>query len=263
MARNAVIILALTGLASCGGGSGDTADASSGGQDAIASGPGLAGLLIDPAGAPAGNVDVLACQATTCAFGESDSDGRFDFAIEAPAEVALKTHADLTRTPRLAAALEPVAIVDGTLVQVGDLYIPDLPAGAVIAAESEDPQTLAAGDGLELTLSRADLTPPIGEILFDVAARKLAAQHIPPYPDLDGEEVVAVYAMHPFAATSASPMAVRAALDLPDGTQVKLRTISELDGNFSEAVPGQADGGFVTTDPGTGITRITYLVISR
>ena len=50
---------------------------------------------------------------------------------------------------------------------------------------------------------------------------------------------------------------------LPAGTPVKFRTIDEIDGSFSAAVPGRATGTHVTTDPGTGIGRLTYLVISR
>jgi hypothetical protein len=220
-------------------------------------------VLIGPDEQPLLDVQVLACQATTCLFGDSGSDGRFEFAVVPPANVALKTHTVLAQNPRLAAALEPVAVVDDTLVDVGTVYVPDLPAGSVIGPETEDPQTLQAGDELELTVNRADLTAPLGEFLFDVAARRLPEQHIPPYPELGGEQVVAVYAMHPFGGTSASPIGVRAPADLPDGTSVKFRTISEIDGTFSEPVTGQVDAGYAATGPGVGITRITYLVITR
>lgn len=225
--------------------------------------PGLRGLLIGPDEQPLSNVQVLACQATTCLYGSSGDDGRFDFIVEPPTNVALKTHADLTQNPRLAAALEPISIVDDSYVDMGTVYVPNLPAGAVLGPDTEDPQTLEVGDGLELTVNRADLRAPIGEFLYDIAARLLPEPHIPPYPALDGEQVVAVYAMHPFGGTSSSPMAARAPADLPDGTAVTFRTISEIDGLFSDPVPGQASGGFVATEPGTGITRITYLVITR
>ena len=48
-----------------------------------------------------------------------------------------------------------------------------------------------------------------------------------------------------------------------DGTRVKFRTINEIDGTFSAAVTGRATGTHVVTDPGHGIGRLTYLVISR
>jgi hypothetical protein len=147
-------------------------------------------------------------------------------------------------------------------VDVGTLYVPDLPAGAVLGPASDDPQILAVGDGLELTVNSADITPGIGEFLYDVAARRLPSQHVPTYPDLDPADVIAVYAMHPFAARSASPIAVRVPVDVPDGTAVEFRTLDELDCEFLDVVPGQVVDGHATSDPGTGIMRLTYLVLS-
>lgn len=251
-----VSLASLIMLASCGDGTSETGD-----DETVPEGPGLRGQLIDAAEQPLAGVQILACQATTCLYAESGVDGRFEFVIEPPADVALKTHAALASTPRGAAALEPVDIVDDSLVDVGTLYVPDLPTGVVIGP-SEDPQTLAIGDGLELTLIGTDITPSIGEFLYDIAATRLPSQHVPPYPDLEGTEVIAVYALHPFAATSSSPIAVRVPTDLPDGTTIEFRTINPLDGNFAEVVPGHVENGHAISDPGTGITRITYLVVS-
>jgi hypothetical protein len=229
----------------------------------VPTGPaGIDGVLIDAAGQPIGEFQVLGCLIDTCYFGESALDGTFSFDIEPPAEVALKTHAVITQTPRLAAALEPIRIIDDTRIQAGTLYVPELPPGATLDPMIEGGQTLSVGDELELTVRHADLTPPPGVFLNDLAARRIPAEHVPPYPDLGGEEVVAVYVLHPFETTSASPIAVRAPADLPAGTTVRLRTIHHLDGIFSEPVSGTADGTVVTTDPGVGITLLTYLVIS-
>jgi hypothetical protein len=224
--------------------------------------PGLGGLLIDANQQPLARVDVLACMASTCLFGESDADGHFEFLIEPPAAVALKTHPELARTPRWAAALEPVHIAD-SFVDTGVLCVPELPAGTVLGPDSSDPQTLDAGDGLELTVRRADLTPPLGEILHDVAARRIAPALVPLYAELAGEEVLAVYALHPFAAKSSSPVGVRAPVDAAEGAVVGFRTISEIDGTLSTAAPGRVVGGVAATDAGAGIGRLTYLVISR
>lgn len=245
-----------------------TTDSSHGSDgDVNPAGPGLAGTLASSADEPLGNEMVLACMSTVCLFGATQADGRFFFPIEPPADVALKTPEDLSVAPRRAAALCPVKIVDGSLVDVGTLHVPDLPQGAVLGPASMDPQTLTVGDGLELTLRRADLTPRIGDVLVDAAARLVPASQVCAFilasEALDGEEVVAVYALHPFAATSASPMAVRAPSDLPAGTPVSFRTISEIDGHWSEPVPGHADGAAVATDPSVGITELTWLVISR
>lgn len=226
-------------------------------------GPGLSGTLVDEAGAPIRFEQVLACMATVCLFGESGADGRFVFPIEPPAEVALKTLPDLSSTSRRAASLCPVRIVDDALVRVGTFHVPSLPPGVPIGPASADPQTLMVGDGLELTLRRADLTPRIGDVLVDAAARLVPPAQVCSQLDLGGEEILAVYALHPTAAVSASPIAVRAPSDLPAGTAVKFRTISELDGRLSDPAPGRATGTAVETDPSAGITELTWLVISR
>jgi hypothetical protein len=249
--------------AGCGDdGASSKPDAAELGPDA-ASGPGVAGLLVDYLGRPRPTTDVLACMATTCLFGKSGSNGRFSFAIDPLAQVALKTHADLTTTPRYAAVLQPVIVGGSSLVDVGMLYTPELPAGTVLGPASSDPQTIAAGDDLELTLHRGDMTAPLGEFLNDVAARRISADHIPTYDELAGREVIAVYALHPFTAKSSSPVGVRIPTTLADGSAVEVRTISEIDGVMSTPVAGHASGGFIRTDPGVGILRFTYLVISR
>lgn len=259
------------GLVGCSDAPGAGVDAmpapDSGGADTDAgedpTGPGLAGLLADEAGRPMPEVMVLACMATSCLFGESGADGRFSFAIEAPAAVALKTLEDLDAEPRLGAALQPVRIAGDELVEVGTLHVPSLPDGVRFGPVADDPQTLAAGDGLELRLRRAALTPRIGDTLVDLAARALSPETRPALAELADAEIVAVYALHPFAATSSSPIGVRAPSTLPAGTAVEFRTISEIDGSLSEPAPGVADGSAVSTSDGSGIHELTYLVITR
>jgi hypothetical protein len=224
---------------------------------------GLNGRLVGPDGGGLGGEDVLACTSTFCLYGETDAAGRFVFTFDEPARVALKTHADLDATPRRAAALRPCVLVDVSPQDVGDVYVPALPAGAPIGSAWSEPQTLAAGDGVELTLQRSSLRPAFGDSLVDVAAARLPADRVPPLPDLDGEEVLAVFALHPFAATSTTPIGVRLPADLsPDGP-VKLRTISELDGQLSAPVAATSDGAGLVTAVGEGLERLTYLVVSR
>ncbi|MDI1432775.1 hypothetical protein [Polyangium sorediatum] len=226
-------------------------------------GPGIAGVLKDHADQPIGGGKVLACMATICLFGDAEPDGRFFFPIEPTAEVAVKTLPDPTATPRKSAALCPVRIVDDSLIDVGSLHVPSLPEGALLGPAAADPQTLMAGDGIALTLRVADLTPYLGDTLVDVAARRIPPSQACPWVVPAGEELVAVYTLHPFAAVSASPIAVRAPSDLPAGTKVRFRSISEIDGAFSEPVPGEADGTSVATAPQTGLTELTWLVISK
>jgi hypothetical protein len=253
---NELMLLGLLGLvlAACEGGGED--------EGVLSDGPGLQGRLIDANEQPLPDVQVLACQATTCYYGQSDADGRFSFVIEPPADVALKTHANLASVPRMAAALVPVDIVDASLVDVGDVYVPELPDGVVLGPASDELQTCLVGDGLELSLRSADLTVGIGEFLYDLAARRLPPEHVQVDAELDGAQVLAVYALHPFAATSSSAIGVRVPVDVPDGTMVLLRTLSHLDGNVAEVVPAVVEDGHAVTAPDTGITRLTYLIVS-
>jgi hypothetical protein len=263
--RHEVVLLAsAAGLALGCGGSPGPGDAGSGGSADGASGDaGIVGVLVDASEQPIADEDILGCLATTCYFEKTAADGSFAFTIPLPAEVAVKTHPDPTRSPRWAAALEPILLETEGIVDAGTVYVPELPAGAVIDTTTDEPQVLAVGDGLELTVRQAELDPPPGTFLYDLAARRIPEAHVPPYPELGDRDVVAVYALHPFETTSGSPIEVRAPVELPDGTGVELWTIDQLDGTFSAPVPGRVDGGLVVTDPGVGISRLTHLVISR
>ncbi|MCX4240432.1 hypothetical protein [Paraliomyxa miuraensis] len=232
--------------------------------DSSVGGAGIVGMLIDANEQPIADEDVLGCLATTCYFGKTAADGSFAFTIDPPAEVALKTHPDPTRTPRWAAALEPIRLVDDDVViDAGTVYVPELPAGAVIDTNTDQAQVLAVGDGLELTVLAADLSAAPGVFLYDLAAARIPDAHVPPYPELGDREVVAVFGLHPFETTCGSPIAVRLPTSLPDGTTVELSTIDHLDGTLDAPVPGHVEAGFIVTDPGQGITRLTHLVISR
>lgn len=222
----------------------------------------LEGVLRDEHDRPVADTRVLACMANQCLYGASGDDGRFAFTIESRADLVIKTEPDPLAMPRRGAAMVPVQPGQLSEIDVGNVYVPDLPEGQALASVNA-PQTIRVGDGLELTLQRSVLVPPLGVALFDVAARRLKPSAVPVYPVLgEHERVVAVYALHPFASRSAIPIAVRAPSDLAPNTRVTFRTISDLDGTFSDPVPGVATGAFVTTDPGVGITELTHLVVA-
>jgi hypothetical protein len=223
----------------------------------------VTGVLKDEAGRPLARAKVLACMTKVCLIGETGADGRFSFSIDPPVAIVIKTEPDLAGSPRRGAAMMPVVLADRRVVDVGAVYVPIIPAGRPFGPGAADPQTMQAGDGLQLTLSRRALKARSGDVIVELAARRLPAARVPKYPALAGEEVIAVYALQPFAATSTAPIAVGAASTLPAGTRVSFRTINEIDGTFSAPVPGRASGRDVATDPGTGITELTYLVISR
>ncbi len=245
------------------GGDSSSSDATTGagGQGAGFEGPGVTGVLRDADGVPMVNETVLACSAATCFYKQSESDGRFSFELTPPVDVAVKTEEDLSVSPRRAAALVPVQILGNDPVDIGDVFVCNLPEGAPVGSGGS--KTLVVGDGLELTVIPADLKAPLGFALVDLAACSIPDEHQHPIPGLEGEEVLAVYALHPFSGSSESPMAVRAPSDLPAGTAVNFRTTSWLDGHLSDIAKGHADGSFVETDPSEGIYDFTWLVISK
>lgn len=232
------------------------------GMDGGGEGPGLRGRLVGADGQPIVGVEVLACQATTCFYGDTDHEGRFSFEIDPPADVALKTHANLASVPRRGAALVPVDIVDDELIDLGDVYVPSLPQGVVLGEPTMQLETYAVGDGLELSLRSADLMPNLGEFLYDLAAVRLPDEYVPHYAELDGAQVLAVYALHPFAATCGTPVGVRVPVDVPDGTRLRLHTLSHLDGNVVEVVEAVVQGGYAQTGPDEGIMWLTHLIVS-
>lgn len=225
----------------------------------------IVGTLVDARDAPLARRNVLACMATVCLRGETGDDGGFDFTVEAPAEVAIKSPAELSARPRRAAALYPLRVsgAERGPVDVGALRVPELPDGAALDAGDPERVTLDVGDGVALTLRPEALTPPLGYALVEVAARAVPVEWMPPIAALGGEALVAVYALHPFGARSAEPIAVRAPSSLPAGTPVWFRTISELDGRCSDPVPGRADGRVVETAPSAGVDTLTWLIVSR
>jgi len=226
-------------------------------------GPALVGEVRDESGQLLPNLQVLACQLTICLYGASGDDGRFVIPVEPPADIALKTIENVGFNPPRGAALQPIRFSSDGPVNVGTLWVPLLSQGAPLGPITRDPQTLAVGDGLELTVRRADLTAPVGVSLSHIRARAVPLSQVAPYQQLEGREAIAVFALSPFGAKSRSPISVRVPSNLPAGTPVTFQTISELNGFFSAAVPGTADGTFVTTDPAHGIEELTRLVISR
>ncbi|MEZ4236951.1 MAG: hypothetical protein R3F59_12525 [Myxococcota bacterium] len=108
--------------------------------------------------------------------------------------------------------------------------MPTLAPGSPFGPASEDPQVLDAGNGVVLTLAVADLAPPILVSLVDVATGVVPLEHLPAYPALAGEELLAAYTVHPFHTTSASPVGVAVPTTLPAGAVVHFRSIDALGG---------------------------------
>ena len=66
-------------------------------------------------------------------------------------------------------------------------------------------------------------------------------------------------------ASAGIPSEARASVAAPAGSEVHFRTVSEFEGKLSDPIVGHAsnDGQSVSTDPGQGLTNLTWLLISR
>jgi len=226
-------------------------------------GPTITGVVKTEAGRSIKDVMVQGCTSTVCMISMSDANGRFSIAgLNAGVRVAVKTAQDDSVTPLRAEAIAPLRLLDNSPVDIGTLYVPTLPKP--IALSASDQQTVALPDGLSLTLRRSDLKIPATAADEDkISGRLIPARQLPRLADLGSEKIVAVYALYPFGAKSSSPIAVRIKSTLPSGTKVNLRTISEIDGTLSEPRGATSDGRFITSDAGTGIVNLTWLIASR
>jgi hypothetical protein len=223
----------------------------------------LRGILVSETSEQLEGATVMACTARYCLYGETGEDGHFSFTMQAPVDVAIKTYSDPHADPPLGGALLPVRLTDATPVDVGEVYVPALLDVTPLGPESDDLRTVDAGDGVELTLRPADLATPLGEPVDEVSARAIRAWQIPAIDRFAPYDISALYALHPFGATSESPIAVRIRAGLPAGTEVTLHTISEIDGRLSDPIRARSDGEHIETAPGEGITELTRIVVLR
>jgi hypothetical protein len=156
------------------------------------------------------------------------------------------------------AALVPVLAGDASAPDAA-VYVPDLPAGVVLG---DAPGVFELGDGLQLTLDPSALTPELGTSLHDAAARRLPDDRVPTYPVL-GAEVLAVYALHPFAARSSAPGG-RVGAGRPGGRGGGApRAVSHLDGTLSAPVIADVSGGRAVSMEGEGLEWLTHIVVHR
>jgi hypothetical protein len=224
-------------------------------------GPGFVGRLVDEDGAPRAGEQVLACTMVFCLTVDSDLDGGFFVPLtDVPESLSVKTHEYWDEG--IAPGLLPLFVPDDVTIDVGEIVCPRVEPGEPWGPVADDPQTFDAGDGLELTMRRADVALPFGTSFDAVGAGELPLDRVPSYDGLEAEQVLAVYALHPFGATSASPVGVSAPVDLPAGTPVYFRSIGILGEGLSAPAVGASDGSRATTGEGQGLTELTYVVVS-
>ncbi|MFB3814168.1 MAG: hypothetical protein ACE14L_08655 [Terriglobales bacterium] len=220
-------------------------------------------MVKDESGGNLAGVRVQGCTKTVCLTAATEPSGRFYISgFDVPVDVAVKIPEDETATPPRLEAVTPVRLVDDSVADAGTLYVPAMPAPVRLGVKSAQAVELSQDVALKLN-SNDFVWPPTARRTDQLAARLLPSMHVPRFPELRGEEVVAVYAFFPFGTRSKSKIAVRLATTLPAGTSVRLRTVGELDGRLSSPEGATSNGRYIVSDPGTGITDLTWLVVSR
>jgi hypothetical protein len=226
-------------------------------------GPGIRGTVVDEGGTTLAGFTVLLCAPTVCQYATSSPTGRFVFPeFLRDGKFLMKTVEDLAVVPARGSAILPVRPAGADSVDVGELFVPSMPTAAVLGAAANDPQTLKVGDGLELTLRRADLQPPLGSTDDAIAARALPQQRLAVLTKL-GIRPVAAFALSPHGMESSTKIGVRLPTQLPAGTQAALHTVNDLDGVLSAPITVVSDGSVLATAPGDGITELTWLIVSN
>lgn len=221
------------------------------------------GRLVDATGAPAAGERIMVCNLLACQSGLSGPDGRFDLSLGRAGHYVLKTEDVISGRSRHAAAMLPVLALRDAPVDVGDLPLPPLPEGPRVGPASADPQALAATDDLTLTISRSAVKMAFHDYLHELVAVPLPPERTRWAADLTGEDLLAVWALHPFEATSAVPVAIAWTTDQPDGAVVRFRTVGGANGTLSAPIDAPVSGGVARTPEGAGITELTYLVATR
>jgi hypothetical protein len=148
------------------------------------------GVIVDENGSPL-PAFMSVCNPFICRSVDAASDGSFLIGGVQLLDFGVRSHDDITTSPvrgTVVRLLHPTEA--GATLDAGMLFAPSMPAGAVLTGDPGTPQTLLVGDGLTLRLVGQDLEFPIGDPGTTIAARRIPAEHVPPY-DLGAETLVA------------------------------------------------------------------------
>ncbi len=226
----------------------------------------VTGQAVDESGTPIAMAWMSVCTPMGCHSVNADGAGAFLISDIPLIHFGLRSHDDHEVVPRRGTVVRLLhGIQAATTLDAGTLYLPTMPAGADLEAAMETSQMLSTGDGLSLTVIRKNLDFSLAsDQTTNLASRKIPVEHIPPF-DLGGEKVDTAFALWPYAVTSKSPIAVKVPVDLPSNTKVYFRTVYEFDGKLSDPVVGHvaSDGKSASTDPGLGISNLTWLLVSH
>jgi hypothetical protein len=233
------------------------------------------GTVEDLSGTPLPDLVMTMCSPVVCYGGRADDAGVYDLPIGDFLDTSLyAVHAD--GRPDHAVDYDRLGPDEPEIISV-NMRIPTLPPSTIsLPPDGADASTVTVGDvtfqiaaGTTFDLDVEDFGTTAGRILR-VASVPLASA--PSYAAAN--DVDAIYAMAPSGATPSLPMGVslRNAANLPASAAVDLLVLSD---DYFSSPPAvgtlvlqatahvSADGTTIQTDPGQGITEITWLAVRQ
>ena len=234
----------------------------------------IAGRIVqdDPAGSPLALLTTV-CGAGLCVLGRGDANG-FEVALNrfVDLDASFVVHVDgrpnhanvfvrLARSPSEAIVLaSPIRVP--RLDQVGPAF-PEAPtAASTVLAAGDVTLTLAPSTSVELDFADAALEAEGRKLRSGLASAELAGD----------PSIVALHALAPFGASLTPPAGVSIVLPpaaaLADGTAVDIVALDDtLDGpdigRLRVVAAATVTGGVAKSDPGTGISRLTWVGIRK
>jgi hypothetical protein len=234
------------------------------------------GTVMDLAGTPLPDLVMTMCSPATCYGGKANGAGVYDVMIgDFIVTQNFAIHAD--GRPDHAVDYHRLAAGEPQVIAV-DMHIPTLPPSTLSLPvdDAGAPATLTVGDvtlqvaaGTTFTLDVEDYGIPAARMFRNVQVPLASA---PSYAA--DNKVDAIYAMAPSGAKPSVPMgvSVRNAAGLPASAAVDILVLSD---DYFSIPPSvgmlvqqatahvSADGMTIQTDPGQGITEITWLAVRQ
>jgi hypothetical protein len=233
------------------------------------------GQVTDDRGRAVAALTVSVC-ADQCFFGTTGSDGKFT--VVPDQHIVLANYAlELHGRPDHVTYYTPLPAGSGLMIDFSEpLLLPALPASGPEILGDKSAQTLTSGDltlvlaaGTQVFFDVEDFGVPNGHQLRVLSISSLAAGFLPFVPG----NYDALYACSPFEVAFSQAASLKFAnhASLPANAAVEIQSLRGLvndglpAGHFQHAANAHvsADGATITTDPGEGVTELTWLLLKR
>lgn len=257
----------MLGLVACGGPDAVSASDSSldsgiaKSADTGTAGFAVSGTVLDLDGNPA--VDLFVTVSTDyCIPDRTDADGRFTVTRVTPGPKRLITYGETASNGRFA-SLVFAFTADAEFTFPSPVIAPRFDVGWPVDPEAAEDQSITTPDGLVLTIPAGSLT------LAPFAPAEIYAARVPvgQAPDFvpEGVDLFDLFALGPIQSTFDPPAPVTFPPgDRVPGTRVDFYSLDYDTGKLAIVATGTVnDEGAPTTDPGQGLTELTWVGVAE